>query len=232
MSRRELTLREAFEFMRHASPWIFAAGILTAVTLRIAVGGWHWTQLLAPLVVVAISPVVEWLIHVHVLHARPRRLAGVRMDSLLARKHRAHHAEPTAIPLVFVPWQVELWLFPVITAVCWFAFPSRAFGLSVLVCVAVFGAVYEWTHYLLHSTYRPRSALYRRIWRHHRLHHFKSEHYWFTVTSAGTADRWFGTDPDPSTVPTSPTVRRLHGLDPEAELDPRAVTTSGVGSAD
>ena len=50
------------------------------------------------------------------------------------------------------------------------------------------------------------------MWRNHRLHHYKSEHYWFTVTTAATADRLFGTYPDPATVKTSPTARNLHGL--------------------
>jgi hypothetical protein len=31
------------------------------------------------------------------------------------------------------------------------------------------------------------------------------------VTSAGTADRLFGTYPDPETVATSPTAKNLHG---------------------
>jgi hypothetical protein len=48
------------------------------------------------------------------------------------------------------------------------------------------------------------------IWRNHRRHHFKNEHYWFTVTSSGTADRVLGTYPDPATVKTSPTARNLH----------------------
>ncbi len=49
------------------------------------------------------------------------------------------------------------------------------------------------------------------MWRNHRLHHYKNEHYWFTVTTAGTADRLFGTYPDPETVPTSATAKNLHG---------------------
>ena len=70
---------------------------------------------------------------------------------------------------------------------------------------------YEWTHYLIHSDHRPRTRAYRAVWRNHRLHHYKNEHYWFTVTTAGTADRLFGTYPDPETVPTSPTAKNLHG---------------------
>jgi len=70
---------------------------------------------------------------------------------------------------------------------------------------------YEWVHYLVHSDYRPNSRAFRSVWRNHRLHHYKNEHYWFTVTSAGTADRLFGTYPDAADVETSPTVKALPG---------------------
>jgi len=65
----------------------------------------------------------------------------------------------------------------------------------------------------VHSDYRPRTRAFRSVWRNHRLHHYKNEHYWFTVTTAGTADRLFGTYPEPSEVETSPTVRALHARD-------------------
>ena len=87
--------------------------------------------------------------------------------------------------------------------------PPAAWSLLVSVYALMFG--YEWTHYLVHSDYRPRTRAYRAVWRNHRLHHYKNEHYWFTVTTAGTADRLFGTYPDPESVPTSPTAKNLHG---------------------
>jgi hypothetical protein len=65
----------------------------------------------------------------------------------------------------------------------------------------------------VHSDYKPRTRLYRAVYKHHRLHHFKNENYWLTVTTAHTADRLFGTDPDPATVTTSPTAKNLHGLE-------------------
>ena len=55
-------------------------------------------------------PLVEWLIHVFILHWRPRRIAGVEVDSLLARDHRRHHADPRDVPLVFIPWRALLWV--------------------------------------------------------------------------------------------------------------------------
>jgi hypothetical protein len=68
--------------------------------------------------------------------------------------------------------------------------------------------IYEWTHFLIHSSYRPRHRPYRGIWRAHRLHHFRNEHYWFGVTMHG-ADRVLRTYPDRDAVPVSPTARTL-----------------------
>ena len=58
----------------------------------------------------SLFPVVEWLIHVFILHWRPRRVAGVEVDTLLARDHRRHHADPRDVPLVFIPWRALLWV--------------------------------------------------------------------------------------------------------------------------
>ena len=63
---------------------------------------------------------------------------------------------------------------------------------------------------LIRAGHRPRTRIYRSIWRNHRLHHYRNEHYWFTVTTSGTADRILGTYADPQTVPPSPTAKALH----------------------
>lgn len=211
--RTSATMREVFaEFWRHPSPYLLGACLTGAITGRVLAGPGSWWELLVPLGLLAVLPVVEWLVHVFILHWRPRKVAGLSMDPLLARKHRAHHASPREIPLVFIPWQAQLWLAPAWTGLAWLVTPSTSAMFTLLVAIYTIKSGYEWTHYLLHSDYRPKSAWYRKIWRNHRLHHYKSEHYWFTVTSAGTADRLFGTAPDPSTVETSPTVQRLHDL--------------------
>jgi sterol desaturase/sphingolipid hydroxylase (fatty acid hydroxylase superfamily) len=129
---------------------------------------------------------------------------------MLARKHREHHADPRDIPLVFIPWPVLARLLPVYVLVALLAFPRLGLGLTFLTFLAVLGLFYEWTHYLIHSDYKPRTRAYRVVWRNHRLHHYKNERYWFTITTAGTADRLFGTYPDPATTPSSATVKALH----------------------
>jgi sterol desaturase/sphingolipid hydroxylase (fatty acid hydroxylase superfamily) len=210
--RHQVTLRDAATgFVRHPSPWLIGVLLGGALVARLLVGDWRWTDALVPAVMVAIFPFVEWVVHVFVLHWRPRSLGRVELDSLLARKHRAHHADPRDIPLVFIPWQVLAKLIPVYVAIALLAFPRVGLGLTALVSLGVLGMFYEWTHYLIHSDYKPRSRAYRAVWRNHRLHHYKNEHYWFTVTTTSTADRLFGTYPDPTTVRTSATAKNLHG---------------------
>jgi len=210
--RRSLSLREAFtEFVKHPSPYMIGAFLVGSVAARVYVGGGAWWELLIPVGLIALFPVIEWVIHVAILHWRPRPLGPINLDSRLARDHRAHHADPRDLPLVFIPWRALLWVLPSYVVEAWLFTPTTSSMLTLLVSVYAIMAFYEWTHYLVHSDYRPKSRWYRSVWRNHRLHHYKNEHYWFTVTSAGTADRLFGTYPDPTTVERSDTARHLHG---------------------
>lgn len=209
--RTSLSLGEAWrEFWKHPSPVMLSVAIVVALALRIGSGDWSWWQLLVPAGLVALFPAIEWVVHVCILHWRPRKVGPVTLDALVARKHREHHADPRNIPLVFIPWQVLGYLIPAFVLVAWLAAPDWSWALTTLLAAYTIGFGYEWVHYLVHSDYRPRSSVYRSVWRNHRLHHYKNEHYWFTVTSAGTADRLFGTYPDAAAVETSPTVRTLH----------------------
>lgn len=210
--RRSIGLGDAAKgFWWHPSPWLIGGFLLCAATARGLVGDWRLTDLVTPLVMLAVFPFFEWVVHVCVLHWRPRRVGTVTIDPLLARKHREHHVDPRDVPLVFIPWQTHLWLLPLVVAIGLVAFPRLGLGLTYMTFVGVLGLGYEWTHYLIHSDYRPQSRVYRAVWRNHRLHHYKNEHYWFTVTTSGTADRVLGTYPDARSVETSPTARALHG---------------------
>lgn len=202
------------EFWRHPSPWALALTFLGALTARIAVGDWQLTDVVLPALMLLAFPAVEWIIHVAILHWRPRSVGRFTLDPLLARKHREHHREPRQVELIFIPRQTLLWLIPTTVAVPLLVFSRLGLGLTFLVVLTGLGLVYEWTHYLIHTDYKAKTGVYRVIWRNHRQHHFKNENYWFTITTTGTADRLLGTYPDQSTVPTSPTAKNLYGATP------------------
>ena len=211
--RRSISLGNAFaEFARHPSPWMLFAMLAGGLIARAAVGDWQLSDALLPVIVLALFPVYEWLIHVFILHWKPRRLGRIKIDSILARDHRRHHADPRDIPLIFIPTRAMYSIVPATVAISVFAFPRLGLGLTYLVVMSGLGLGYEWVHFLVHSDYRPVTRLYRAVWNNHRLHHYKNEHYWFTVTSSGTADRLFGTYPDPASVPKSKTARNLHAM--------------------
>ena len=214
-SRREtVTLGTTFrEFLRHPSPWMILATLVTAATWRVLEGDWRLADLWAPVILVATFPVLEWVIHVFILHFKPVKVAGLKIDSELARDHRRHHADPRNIPLVFIPWRSLIAVIAGEFAIAVWAFPRLGQGLTFLFATATTGLIYEWSHYLIHSDYKPRTATYKAIWRNHRLHHYKNAHYWFTVTTTATADRLFGTYPDPGEVKASATAKNLHGID-------------------
>ncbi|WP_409430651.1 sterol desaturase family protein [Mycobacterium sp. SMC-16] len=213
---RGVTLgRAAREFWRHPTPWMILTLVVGAVAARIAVGGLALRDLWAPLVLALLFPFVEWVIHVFILHWRPRKLGRVTVDTLVARDHRRHHANPREIDLVFIPTPTLPWLIAAIVALplgigALVGAPVSA-TLSFVVVESLILMGYEWTHYLVHTDYKPRHRFYKAVWRNHRLHHFKNEHYWFSVTTSGTSDRVLGTYPDPATVETSPTAKNLHG---------------------
>jgi sterol desaturase/sphingolipid hydroxylase (fatty acid hydroxylase superfamily) len=211
--RRSLTLAQASRtFWRYPSPWLLAAAFSLALAARIATGDWRISDAAVPLVLALVFPFFEWSIHVLVLHWCPRTFASVAVDPMLARKHREHHANPRDIGLIFIPMQSLIGAVVSATAVALLLFPRTGLGLTFLVLILGVGLAYEWTHYLVHTDYRPKTRAYRFLWRNHRLHHFKNEHYWFAVTTPGTADRVLGTYPDPQAVETSATARTVHAV--------------------
>lgn len=209
--RRSISLGEAFaEFTRWPSPRIIGALLAVAVTARSLTAGWTRVDLYLALGMVVAQPLVEWSAHIALLHMKPLRLGRFTLDPLFARKHREHHADPRILELVFLPTVVVVQLAVVVVLAALFAFPRVSLGLTFLVTIAVIGVVYEWTHYLVHTDYRPKRWLYRTLWTHHRLHHYKNENYWFAFTST-YPDLALRTAPDPSEVETSPTVRDILG---------------------
>jgi hypothetical protein len=59
------------------------APLVTALIARIVVGEWQITDVLVPVVMVAAFAFFEWMIHMFILHWRPRQVGGLTVDPLL-----------------------------------------------------------------------------------------------------------------------------------------------------
>jgi hypothetical protein len=203
------SLGEEFRFFcRHANPRIQATALAIALVGRLLAGSWGTADAFIVVALLGIQPFFEWVFHVYVLHYRPFTLFGRTIDFELARKHREHHVDPTQVDLIFVPRRSLIIALVVSAAVFLIALPTVSAALTAMATGAAMLLVYEWVHYLIHSRYRPRSRVFRAVWRAHRLHHYKNEEYWFGVTNPA-ADHVLRTFPDPASVPTSPTARDL-----------------------
>ena len=200
---------EASFFTRQVTPRIIAPLLAAALAIRLALGGWTRADAIVVIVMIAAQPFVEWLIHVFILHWKPKTLFGRTFDPLVSRKHREHHADPKKIEWIFVPLPVLAKALPA-TAVLWLLLmPTVRLAMTAIATGLTLLLVYEWTHYLIHSRYKPKTWLYKYIWRAHRLHHFKNEHYWFGVTNP-LGDHALRTFPAKDTVATSPTCKDLN----------------------
>lgn len=204
-----LTLRDAFRiFVAQRSPRIIATLLLFVFTLRVVIGDFGWADLAVAISFVAVHPFSEWLIHVFVLHFRPRKLGPFTIDSRAGRDHRSHHLAPHDPQYWFIPLQSGLVGFVVIATLARWLAPTPALAVTVMVTTTALALAYEWTHYLCHTSYTAKGPWLRRRQRLHRLHHFKNETYWMGVTMH-FGDLVLGTLPDPRVVPTSPTCRTL-----------------------
>src|SRR3954463_10218451 len=205
------TPREAWRgFSRKRAPRLLFAPMFVAILARIAMGNFSWRDLVAVGAMLVIYPFGEWAIHVYLLHSR--------VDIVTTRSHMEHHADPHDLDLInFGPQEglaillLAASLSVALTAALVAPIPGPLpFGpfVTELATAYVLIAAYEWIHFLIHTSHVPQSRYYKRIWRNHRLHHFKNEHYWHGITNT-ISDTVLRTNPDQSTVPKSGTARTL-----------------------
>jgi hypothetical protein len=199
-------------FSRKRAPRMLFTAVVLALIARIALGAFTWRDVAAVAAMLVIYPFGEWAIHVYLLHSK--------LDLVTTRSHMEHHADPHDLNLInFGPGEALAILllaapFAVAVSAALVApipgpLPVGPF-VTELATAYVLIAIYEWIHFLIHTAHRPRSRWYRRIWRNHRLHHFKNEHYWHGITNT-ISDTVLRTNPDQSKVPRSSTARAIRG---------------------
>jgi hypothetical protein len=220
--RRDLTgLRACFgEFTTNFSPKAIAVAIIVTLGFRLVAGNWTWRDAVAPFVIIALQPFIEWVIHKYLLHLKPLNVLGREFDIYTAKAHRRHHRDPAKLDRVLLKApEILAAIATIAVGVSFFAWLGVEIAggspvpviLTALLCSYIGLGRYEWSHFLIHTPYVPKSKFFKRIWRNHRLHHFKHEGYWLGVSS-NFGDRLLRTNPNQSTVPKSETARTL-GVD-------------------
>ena len=92
-------------------------------------------------------------------------------------------------------------------ALAWAALGATHMWLTAAIVYWCMGLLYEWTHFLVHTRYVPRSAAARSVRRHHMLHHCRNEAYWLAFIAPGV-DALMGTAPRPGAVRISELARK------------------------
>jgi sterol desaturase/sphingolipid hydroxylase (fatty acid hydroxylase superfamily) len=205
--RSGLTLGEAARlFMSYPNAKMLLPVTAAAVAARVAMGRFGKRDAAVIAGTVALEPFVEWLIHVNVLHLGPKRMRGRTFELPSSKKHREHHRDPRNPDILFVPALV-----PTLAGIAGINVALLRKPRAALTGVATsfaFLTAYEWTHFLIHSSYKPKTALYRTLRRTHQLHHFRNEKYWYGIITP-VSDKVLGTYPAKDDVPPSPTVKTL-----------------------
>lgn len=200
-------------FLSFSSPRILVLNALALLAARLTLGLDPGRSVLVDVVafvgVCVLWPTQEWVLHRWALHRKPTRWRGFVIDPVFARKHREHHRQPWIVETTMLPVRLLVVLVPL--QALWLLVPDVRLALTLAATYATWAVLYEWTHYLAHANWVPRSSYWRRIWKNHRLHHFKNEHHWFAFT-VPYVDSWLGTDPADKDVEKSATVRTL-GVD-------------------
>ncbi len=191
-------------FLTHPRPPVLLATVASLAAVRAARGRPGWADARVVLACAALQPFVEWAVHREVLHARPTDTVGRACYRFAGWGHEQHHRDPANMDTMFLQPAYVIRGGAVALTVAAFGSPGAA---TAALCVGLGLLVYDWTHFLIHTGYRPRSVLYKQVRRNHRLHHFRNEGYWLGVTSP-VGDVVFGTNPPRDAVPVSPRVAR------------------------
>ncbi len=205
--------RIAAAFFRLTCPQLLLLLVAAAWVVRLVVGQWNLWDAAVVLGVLAFWPIQEWLIHVFLLHLKPFTLLGRKIDPIISRNHRNHHNNPWDPVLGVTPPHI-IWLYVAGIPGLWslaMPIPQAITGVAVYFCLVL---NYEWVHYLIHTSYTPRTWFYKRLWLNHRLHHFKNEQYWYGVTML-SGDRLLGTQPAVAEAARSETCLTLGHVDHE-----------------
>ncbi len=202
-------------FLLQPSGRALLAAAVALVAWRPLAGSFGLADLAMIALTITLVGPFEWLVHRFLLHAPAE---SARMTKLgTGTGHVEHHRDPAELRWLMLCWRdVAIFTLALGAIAAAIALPVAVFfdaskpaTFATAWAAASVGLLhYEWTHLLVHTRYRCRTRHYRELQRHHRLHHYRNEHYWLGVTTR-SGDRLLHTMPDRSDVERSATARTL-----------------------
>lgn len=164
---------------------------------------WTWVAIGAGMLTYATS---EYMIHRFLFHIKAPK--NPFMLKMIKRLHYDHHVDPDDLKLLFLPLWFSIPGFVIAGLIVFSLTGSMSLTFAFATGLVAYFLYYEWKHYIAHKPIQPRTKIGKNIKKHHLLHHFKNENYWFGVTHT-SFDKTLGTFKEGKEVDKSPTARNL-----------------------
>ncbi|WP_456276121.1 sterol desaturase family protein [Bacillus sp. AK128] len=193
------------EFFSFHDIWIISTLIFVAFVILLphALNVQVWFGILIGIILYIIS---EYLTHRFFFHMKAPK--NQLFLTFMKRIHYDHHEDPNDLKLLFLPiWYSIPQLF-ILVAITTALTGSLIFGISVFTGAIIMMTYYEWTHYIAHRPYQPKTPWGKWMKKLHLLHHYKNEQYWYGVTNP-SLDYLFGTMKNGKDVHKSATAKKL-----------------------
>ncbi|MBE1556981.1 sterol desaturase/sphingolipid hydroxylase (fatty acid hydroxylase superfamily) [Filibacter limicola] len=148
----------------------------------------------------------EYVIHRFLFHIKTPE--NPSLLKIIKRLHYDHHVNPDDLKLLFLPLWFSIPGFIIYSIVVYVSTGSTILMMAFATGLVAYFLYYEWKHYFAHKPIQPRTKIGKNIKKHHLLHHFKNENYWFGVTHT-SFDKTLGTFKESKEVEKSRTARNL-----------------------
>ena len=148
----------------------------------------------------------EYIVHRFLFHIKTPE--NPFMLKTIKRLHYDHHVDPDNLKLLFLPLWFSIPGFLIYSCIVFLITGSMIQAVGFATGLVAYFLFYEWKHYIAHRPIQPRTKRGKNIKRHHLLHHFKNENYWFGVTHT-SIDKTLGTFKENKDVEKSLTARNL-----------------------
>jgi sterol desaturase/sphingolipid hydroxylase (fatty acid hydroxylase superfamily) len=141
---------------------------------------WHYWWIF--LVVIALSPFIEYFAHVYILHAPYKVNSPIRND-FLDDIHREHHKRPRDMSHLWGDMRLVCTSIITITILTAIIFRDSDIIIMVQMSCIIYYLIYEWFHLVAHTDLKPLTRYGKYMKNFHLWHHYKNDSYWYGITS-------------------------------------------------